>query len=580
MKKIITTILIAAAAFTACVQNDEVVVNNNGKVSFTASFDAPQTRTVLVNESGKFHAEWEEGDYIELFEVTKSGTTTAKANNPFVTLTAGGPTASVEFTLDAKTADEFTYIVSHNNASMNGAGTFMAFTLPAAQAPKALNTFDAAADLLISKGVVVAAQPTTGLTFELQRVTAIGEVTVKNLALAADDKVVSVAFTCSEDIAGKRTKMMVTDIAAGNDPLTQATVDGGAKGVTVTLPEAQTGDFTYYMNVWPATLAAGSEYTVVVTTEKDQYIKTGTLAAALAFTSGNITAFTVNMSGVKGESEGAVDAPKYVEVAGIKWATGNLQYQVAGTADEGFATGWRIAPAQWHYFKYQTSGDIQDTITEWSSEDYFNWGGIENPLTRDAAYSILAAYDANNILDISAKMYTDQACTTETTDYAAAKYGDIAYWASNGQYRMPTGAEMDKLVTECDVKFAKYTTIDGATINGYYITDPAEGATPVVDIATQIDITDEDLAKGLFLPRAGRRYDVTSTHTNAEYNIYKLGAQCWMRTSTIDAHSTTTTGYGVIGIFHNVADIANFHKYNKAYGATGRYTIRPVYIAQ
>lgn len=582
MKKIITTILIAAAAFTACVQNDEIVVNNNDKISFTASFDAPQTRSVLVNENGKFHAEWAEGDRIELFEIKKIGTKTTRSSNPIVNLTAGGPTASVEFELAAQTADEFTYIVSHNDASMQGEGLFMAFTLPATQAPQAMNTFDSATDLLISKGVVVAAQPTTGLTFELKRVTAIGEVTVKNLALAADDKVVSVTFSCSEDIAGKRTKMMVSDIAAGNDPLTQATVETSIKGVTVTLPEAQTGDFTYYMNVWPATLAAGSDYTVTITTEKDTYIKQGTLPSALSFTSGNITALKVNMSGVKGENESVVEGPKYVEVAGIKWATGNLQYQVGGRTSDGFNDGWAIAANQAHFFGYEsaTSGGATLKYNEkdkgYNKVDHFNFGGITDYCTVATA-SAVSLNATEPAFDFSGKMYTDQTCTSETKDFAAAKYGDIAYWASNGKYRMPTGVEFNALYNNACRTKATYI-LNGTTLYGTYFYNPGEGETAgVIENSTPVELSDDDLHVGLFLPYAGRGYNTETSDANAEEYIFKAGNQGVYRVSTVNSTSTLTNTHGLI---YRIQSLSEGGYYNTAYGATARYSIRPVYIAE
>ena len=89
MKKIITTILIAAAALTACVQNNDEIIVKNEKISFSANLNAPESRTVLVEQDGKFHAEWTAGDHIELFEVTNNGGTTKKGNNPVVTLAEG-----------------------------------------------------------------------------------------------------------------------------------------------------------------------------------------------------------------------------------------------------------------------------------------------------------------------------------------------------------------------------------------------------------------------------------------------------------------------------------------------------------
>lgn len=569
MKKIITTILIAAAAFTACVQNNDEIIVKNEKISFSANLNAPESRTVLVEQDGKFHAEWTAGDHIELFEVTNNGGTTKKGNNPVVTLAEGGATASVQFELEAKAADSYTYVVAHNNASMNGSGTYLAFTVPSAQVPASMNTFDTLSDFIVSKGVVVAAQPTSGVNFELARVTAIAKVSVKNLALAADDAVKSVTFSCSKSIAGKYTNIMISDLEAGNYPLTQATVATAANAVTVTLPEAQTGDFSYYMSVWPASLDINEDYTVVVTTEKDVYIKSGKIPAVLEFTSGDITALTVNMAGVKGENSGTgddvVEAPAYIEVAGIKWATGNLQYE-KDTTTEGFAAGWRLADGQYNFVHFGSSGDLT-TLTDYNKTNYFNFGGIADPFScvKTSAISMATSDPA---FDFSAKMYTDQTCTTATTDFAAAKYGDIAYWASNGKYRMPSAADFNTLWTNASRTLATYT--EGATtIKGMYFFNPAAGEAPAVDSTNTKVLTAEDLTVGLFLPLAGRGYDGT------EYNIYKIGAQGVYRTSTVNKTSTVEATNGVIYRLHSLTEGAYYHA---SYGATARYLIRPILV--
>ena len=568
MKKIITTILIAAAAFTACVQNNDEIIVKNEKISFSANLNAPESRTVLVEQDGKFHAEWTAGDHIELFEVTNNGGTTKKGNNPVVTLAEGGATASVQFELEAKAADSYTYVVAHNNASMNGSGTYLAFTVPSAQAPAAMNTFDTLSDFIVSKGVVTTAQPTSGVNFELARVTAIAKVSVKNLALAADDAVKSVTFSCAKSIAGKITKIMISDLEAGNYPLSQSAVDTAVNAVTVTLPEAQTGDFSYYMNVWPANLDINEDYTVVVTTEKDVYIKSGKIPAVLEFTSGDITAFTVNMAGVKGESQGdddVVETPAYIEVAGIKWAASNLEYE-KDTTTEGFAAGWRLADGQYNFVHFGSSGDLT-TLTDYNKTNYFNFGGIADPFScvKTSAISMATSDPA---FDFSAKMYTDQTCTTATTDFAAAKYGDIAYWASNGKYRMPSAADFNTLWTNASRTLATYT--EGATtIKGMYFFNPAAGEAPAVDSTNTKVLTAEDLTVGLFLPLAGRGYDGT------EYNISKIGAQGVYRTSTVNKTSTAEATNGVIYRLHSLTEGAYYHA---SYGATARYLIRPILV--
>ena len=571
MKKIITSILIAAATFTACVQNNDHTIGGNDKVTFTATLDAPESRTVLVEEAGKYHAEWQAGDKIYIFQVTDLSSRTSKN----VELAAGGKTATVNVEFDAATAtNAFHYIMASPKGSMNGACTYMAFDgVSSTQSPTAMNTFDAGSDFILSKAVEFAAQPVDQtVNFENTRISAIAKVSVKNLALAAADEVVSVTFACEQAIAGKITNVMLEDIVAGNDPMKQHTHATTLNAVTVNLPEAQTGDFSYYMCVWPETLAAGENYTVTVTTKNDIFVKQGTIPAEkpLAFTSGDITAFTVNMAGVKGESSNGPEeaAPAYIEVAGIKWAAGNLQYEKDAEAGDGFAAGWRIAKNQASYQNGNTT-----TRTNFDKVDLYNFGGIADPFSALATASATAAVGT----DISGKMYTDQACTVTTTDFAAAQYGDIAFWASNGQYRMPTEAEIATLLEKASVAKASYV-LAGATIAGYYFYNPEQGTTPTITVGETKTLTDEDLAVGIFFPLAGRGYNAEAT----QYNIYNTGTQGVYRASVVNTGADANQPcYGVVFAVHNVGSSKVALPYwNKAFDAKGRYAIRPVYVAK
>lgn len=581
MKKFITSILIAAAALTACTKSDEVTLNNPDKVSFTATAELPQSRSVLVEEAGKYHAEWVAGDYLELYEITITGGTKKKASNPNTTLAEGGKTATVQFELTANTtADSFAYILAHNNASINGSATYLAFTVPNNQAPTAMNTYDPLADLIMSKGVSTAAQPTETLNFEMNRVTALAKISIKNLALAAGDAVKSVTFTCEQVITGKKTNLLTEDIIAGIDPLTSVKDSSPVHNhVVVTLPEPQAGDFSCYASLWPATLASGSKCTITVATNNDgNYTKEISLPKDMVFTSGDITAFTVNMAGIPNSNatpEQPVELPKYVTVAGIKWATGNLEYEKDTTTD-GFAAGWKIAPSQEHHFQIGMSGD-NTSLTSYDQVSHFNFGGIgQNALhiAHTSAVHIPAPADGSAAFDFSGKMYTDQDCTVATTDFAAAKYGDVAYWASNGKYRMPTKADMEKLYLEACCALASYNDVDGT-----YFFDPAQGQTPGI-IEDKMFLKAEDMKVGLFLPNAGRGYD------NKDYTLYNINTLGIYRTSTVQENSKATPqGYGVI---YRVSKQGEGDFFNKtirsgdvktyAYGACGRYCIRPIYI--
>ena len=468
---------------------------------------------------------------------------------------------------------------------MAKSAAYMAFDgISGAQAPAAMNTFDGKSDFILSKAVERTTQPAgETINFENTRISAIAKVSVKNLALAADDEVVSVTFACQQPIAGKVTKVMLTDIIEGN-PMKQHTHETTINSITVTLPKAQTADFSYYMCVWPETLAAGETYTVAVTTKNDVYVKEGPIPAGkpLVFTSGDITAFTVNMAGIKGESQKEdVETPAYIEVAGIKWATGNLEYEVGGTTSEGFVTNWCIAPSQEHHF-YHEGYDNEGTVNakDYNKVAHFNFGGITDAfsISYTGALHVAAPAEGAETFDLSGKMYTDSACANQTTDFAAAKYGDIAYWASNGQYRMPTEQEFATLYAKSCYTVATYN-LNGINVSGTYFYNPGEGETAGNVEGTKV-LLESDLKVGLFLPYSGRAYN------NTEYKIYKINTQGYYRTSTVASVSKSDMGYGVIFRVNDHTNLSNTGSksvngnttYN--FGATSRYAIRPIYIAE
>jgi hypothetical protein len=177
-------------------------------------------------------------------------------------------------------------------------------------------------------------------------------------------------------------------------------------------------------------------------------------------------------------------------------------------------------------------------------------------------------------------MYTDNTCATETSDFVTAKFGDVAFWASNGQYRMPTATEFGKLYTDACYTLAAY--VYGAyTIEGTYFYNPANGETAGLVDGTKT-LTEEDLTVGLFLPWSGRGYN------NVEYKIYKVGTQGYYRTSTVGVDSKDGQGYGVIYRVNDHTNLVNDGSksvndgvetattYN--FGATSRYAIRPILV--
>ena len=121
--------------------------------------------------------------------------------------------------------------------------------------------------------------------------------------------------------------------------------------------------------------------------------------------------------------------------------------------------------------------------------------------------------------DIAGKMYTDDKFTNETTDFNQAAFGDIAYWATKGTYRLPRYSEVSTLAQNGKWQFGYVTVEDNKKVYGYLVTEPAEGEVAMT-IRFPKEITQDDLSKGLFLPCAGSRYDDTKAVRYAGYGGY------------------------------------------------------------
>ncbi len=193
----------------------------------------------------------------------------------------------------------------------------------------------------------------------------------------------------------------------------------------------------------------------------------------------------------------------YVEVCGIKWAKGNLLYDAVNGGDQTFETNWKLAPEQWYYFNY-ADGFGQQTYDQWENQiDHFNFG-----VCGSNALSNSSNPTNNRIYNVSGKMYTDANCTQECTDFSIAQYGDIAFWASIGKYRMPTMAEFHKIGDEASISFGYCLSQDNKKVYGCLFTNPV--GERIIDSQDK-QFTKEDLDKRLFLPFNSTRLNPEAT---------------------------------------------------------------------
>lgn len=235
----------------------------------------------------------------------------------------------------------------------------------------------------------------------------------------------------------------------------------------------------------------------------------------------------------------------YIEVQGIRWATGNFIHY--GPETGGY---WGIAPAQWWISrravklgsnrKPAANGILQSSQFESSPTqttddvDLFRFGDIKNALKLDkGTYTprdiTVDKYYAPKVLGIH-----------QEVDRSSAEFGDIVryYTADKKQkYRMPTEADITNLYNKANAIPAYCITEQGTFVYGAYFT--TAGAIRVQSFPTRVNslykytnVTALVRAnKGLFLPITGRRLDL-SPEIGYRDMTYRAGTYGQYMTST------------------------------------------------
>lgn len=312
------------------------------------------------------------------------------------------------------------------------------------------------------------------------------------------------------------------------------------------------------------------EYASLVATaynaDGKELCSTECLASPMRAERGVIRQLTIAMPDVSNKKEPIEGT---VLVAGIYWAPGNLQH-FEGAAETGFQPDWRFAPEQWQYVNSENAAAVNKAVTfkatDYKECDHFNWGGIASPFDCEATSCATAAVGT----DISGRMFTSQDCTVPTTDFSAARFGDLAFWATKGRFRLPTSAEITKLLKDASCQYASYKVANGKFVTGLYFFDPEEGDAPTVSDEVK-EITADDLKNGLFLPKAGRRYNTQPLTINVQgtQGVYWLA-------EAITGDDANQPCYGGVLSIQNA--VYKYPYWNKAFDAKAGFSIRPVYI--
>lgn len=286
----------------------------------------------------------------------------------------------------------------------------------------------------------------------------------------------------------------------------------------------------------------------------------------------------------------------WVEVNGVKWATGNFIHYKKGSEEY-----WGIAPAQWWISNYgdDPSSDnradnknikheglgsqnwfIDNHMGRYSQTaddlDLFQWGVISDALKFKGVY-----YLQGTNFDMAGKYYKNRGGLVridETSNRAEATHGDIVrYYTEHGQkhyhYQYPSDANFNALFSANTSIPAYCYTDKGNKIYGAYFSDMKfAGSGSKFPTGRKIwkyqDVSGLVLAnKGLFLPIGGRR-PIRSAYVEFRHVANNSGFYGQYYTSKSPTYSIPH------GVFFGAAFKMNIASPSKDQGSN----IRPVYV--
>ncbi len=280
-------VAVAAMGLTACQNDFEEQVEAKDSVVVTFVADSADTRTSVDTSGATPLFAW--GDN-ETFAVLEQTDALAEATSVTFEKVDGLATITAEFAVNSG-KESYSYVTVYPASGYVSAENIdnVTLALPAEQT-MANGSYDPNADLMVSEVKTTNAQPTEAQMVGFHRIAAVVEMSINNLAIGAGEQIEKVEFIANgKDLAGTIT----ANLTALDEDLE---VKAGVSSVSV----ATTASDVVYFTVLPTTLAAGDAYSVAVVTNKYLYIKQGAIpeGKSLAFVSGKVTRFGVNMSGV------------------------------------------------------------------------------------------------------------------------------------------------------------------------------------------------------------------------------------------------------------------------------------------
>ena len=285
--------------------------------------------------------------------------------------------------------------------------------------------------------------------------------------------------------------------------------------------------------------------------------------------------------------------PPYIEIGGVKWGKYNLQY-TPNSKKAGWKDGYHLAANPWDYFYTQSSPmtqqkDVRD-VDDNSNFDHFRWG--------DISYAYDYSYNSSDVVQ-----HYDGS-TGSILKKNNNGYGDLPYYASNGNWRLPTKKDYEDLMSHTAQYIGYYSDGTNDILGVLFVPNPTDrseiGYTVTKDGKTNrvsnskavvnklykpgwadnykaadsklIKFTKEDLDKGIFFPAAGWYYpDSKKLQNPGRQGTYWTAdavnsTQAVSFAFTFDAQQATFTSSVGMASY-------NPHKHTM-------YSIRPIYIGQ
>lgn len=285
--------------------------------------------------------------------------------------------------------------------------------------------------------------------------------------------------------------------------------------------------------------------------------------------------------------------PPYIEIGGVKWGKYNLQY-TPGLKTDGWVDGYHLAANPWDY--YYPDNDIPGLNGGLDPDaikfDRFRWGDISK---------------AHNYANASRPHYSHSTTgISEKILDSNSEFGDLAYYASKHNWRLPTMDDFKKLMANT-TQYVGYIDVGGHTIygslfihdgvaHGYAVPNGVrvnKNASGVITNKNHLKesgkggeklsgnqlyaFTKERINEGIFFPAAGT---IGAYNDGAPELIYPGKRGIYWTADPKNANQAYSFVFGMLGSQYSLSTVGNPTVGNDYPPKTDMYSIRPIYIGQ